>query len=149
MTMSRIPSSCLPRPSRPAIVRQLLNYLDSIATESIVKHMLNESRLDHAFQALADPTRRAMLARLSRGPASVSELAKPLPMSLPAVLQHLKALEESGLVRTQKKGRVRTAELQGNTLGQAERWLTDRRTEWEAQADRLVNFLSQLQETGE
>ena len=104
--------------------------------------MLNESRLDHAFAALADPARRAMLARLSRGPASVSELARPLPMSL-------KALEESGLVSTEKKGRVRTARLEGNAIKDAEQWLTDRRTEWEAQADRLANFLSSLQEQGE
>lgn len=104
--------------------------------------MLNESHLDHAFQALADPARRSMLARLSRGPASVSELARPLPMSLPAVMQHLKALEGSGLVKTEKKGRVRTARLQGNAIAEAEKWLTDRRTEWEAQADRLENFLA-------
>ena len=104
--------------------------------------MLNESRLNHAFQALADPARRAMLARLSRGPASVSELARPLPMSLPAVMQHLKALEDSGLVTTAKKGRVRTAQLQGNAIAEAEQWLADRRTEWEAQADRLENFLA-------
>jgi DNA-binding transcriptional ArsR family regulator len=104
--------------------------------------MLNESRLNHAFQALSDPARRAMLARLSRGPASVSELARPLPMSLPAVMQHLKALEDSGLVTTAKKGRVRTAQLQGNAIAEAEQWLTDRRTEWEAQADRLENFLA-------
>ena len=111
--------------------------------------MLNESSLDHAFQALSDPARRTMLSRLSRGPASVSELAAPLAMSLPAVLQHLKALEESGLVSTEKKGRVRTARLEGNTLGLAEQWLTDRRSEWEAQADRLENFLATLQEKGE
>jgi DNA-binding transcriptional ArsR family regulator len=111
--------------------------------------MLNESRLDHAFQALADPGRRAMLARLSRGPASVSELARPLPMSLPAVLQHLKALEESGLVTTEKKGRVRTARLEGDALGGAEQWLTDRRTEWQAQADRLEHFLAEIQDKGE
>jgi len=111
--------------------------------------MLNELHLNHAFQALADPTRRAMLARLSRGPASVSELARPLPMSLPAVLQHLKALEESGLVSTEKKGRVRTARLEGNAIAEAEQWLTDRRTEWEAQADRLENFLATLQGKGE
>ena len=83
-----------------------------------------------------------MLARLSRGPASVSELARPLPMSLPAVMQHLKALEVSGLIKTEKKGRIRTARLQGNAIAEAERWLTDRRTEWEAQADRLENFLA-------
>jgi len=111
--------------------------------------MLNESRLNHAFAALADPARRAMLARLSRGPASVSELARPLPMSLPAVLQHLKALEDSGLVTSEKKGRVRTARLEGNAIGEAEQWLADRRTEWEAQADRLESFLATLQEKGE
>lgn len=83
-----------------------------------------------------------MLARLSRGPASVSELARPLPMSLPAVMQHLKALEGSGLVTTEKKGRIRTARLQGNAIAEAEQWLADRRTEWEAQADRLENFLA-------
>jgi len=111
--------------------------------------MLNESHLNHAFQALADPTRRAMLARLSRGPASVSELARPLPMSLPAVLQHLKALEDSGLITSEKKGRVRTARLEGNAIGEAEQWLTDRRTEWEDQADRLESFLATFQEKGE
>jgi DNA-binding transcriptional ArsR family regulator len=111
--------------------------------------MLNESRLNHAFAAMADPARRAMLARLSRGPASVSELARPLPMSLPAVLQHLKALEESGLVTTQKTGRVRTARLDGDALGAAEQWLADRRTEWEAQADRLESFLAAIQDKGE
>jgi DNA-binding transcriptional ArsR family regulator len=111
--------------------------------------MLNESHLDQAFAALADPARRSMLARLSRGPASVSQLALPLPMSLPAVLQHLKALEDSGLVTSEKKGRVRTAQLQGNAIAEAEQWLTDRRTEWEAQADRLENFLATLQEKGE
>jgi DNA-binding transcriptional ArsR family regulator len=111
--------------------------------------MLNESHLNYAFAALADPARRTMLARLSRGPASVSELARPLPMSLPAVLQHLKALEESGLVRTEKRGRVRTARLEGNAIAEAEQWLTERRTEWEAQADRLENFLNKLQEEGE
>jgi len=111
--------------------------------------MLNESHLNHAFQALADPTRRAMLARLSRGPASVSELARPLPMSLPAVLQHLKALEDSGLITSEKTGRVRTARLEGNAIGEAEQWLTDRRTEWEDQADRLESFLATFQEKGE
>jgi DNA-binding transcriptional ArsR family regulator len=111
--------------------------------------VLNESRLNHAFQALADPGRRAMLARLSRGPASVSELARPLPMSLPAVLQHLKALELSGLITTEKKGRVRTARLEGNAIALAEQWLAERRTEWEAQADRLESFLAELQQKGD
>lgn len=111
--------------------------------------MLNESSLDHAFHALSDPARRGMLRRLARGPASVSELAAPLRMSLPAVLQHLKSLEDSGLVSTEKKGRVRTARLEGHAIADAERWLTDRRTEWEAHADRLETFLDTLQKKGE
>src|SRR3954464_13298795 len=99
--------------------------------------MLNNSiQLDRAFQALSDPVRRGMLARLSRGPASVSELAQPLPISLPAVLQHLKAPESSGLVASEKKGRVRTVRLQGDALAAAESWLTQRRKEWEARIDR-------------
>jgi DNA-binding transcriptional ArsR family regulator len=130
-------------------VKLKLNCLDKAARAALVKHMLNESHLDHAFQALSDPARRNMLSRLSRGPASVSELAAPLRMSLPAVLQHLKALEESGLVSTEKKGRVRTARLEGDAIAGAEQWLTDRRTEWEAQADRLESFLATLQDKGE
>ena len=90
--------------------------------------MLNDSlALDRAFAALADPVRRGMLARLTRGPASVSELAAPLPISLPAVLQHLKALEASGLVASEKKGRVRTVRLEPEALAAAESWLADRR----------------------
>jgi DNA-binding transcriptional ArsR family regulator len=106
--------------------------------------VLNDSRLDHAFAALSDPTRRTMLARLARGPASVSELAKPLSMSLPAVMQHLRALEASGLVRSDKKGRVRTVRLEPGVLSQAEQWLTHRRNEWEAQADRLEEYLETM-----
>ena len=100
--------------------------------------MLNDSpRLDRAFSALADPVRRGMLARLSSGPASVSELAKPLPISLPAVLQHLKALEASGLVSSEKKGRVRTVRVEPEALASAEGWLSRRREEWEARIDRF------------
>jgi DNA-binding transcriptional ArsR family regulator len=104
--------------------------------------MLNDSPLDRTFQALADPVRRRMLARLSRGPASVSELAKPFSISLPAVLQHLQALEASGLVRSEKKGRVRTVRLEPNALGAAESWIAERRAEWEAQLDRFEDYLS-------
>lgn len=106
--------------------------------------MLNDSHLNHAFAALSDPTRRTMLARLSRGPASVSELARPLSMSLPAVLQHLQALEMSGLVRSEKKGRVRTVRLEPGVLTQAEQWLTETRSEWEARADRLERYLKKM-----
>ena len=87
-----------------------------------------------------------MLSRLSQGPASVSELAQPLSMSLPAVLQHLAALETSGLVRSEKKGRVRTVRLQPGVLGEAEQWLTERRNEWEAHADRLEQHLETMKE---
>lgn len=90
--------------------------------------MLNQNpKLDQVFQALADPTRRAMVDRLSRGPASVSELAKPFEMSLPAVVQHLQALEASGLVSSRKVGRVRTCQIEPETLGLAEQWLSERR----------------------
>ena len=112
--------------------------------------MLNDSAaLNRTFQALADPVRRGMLARLSRGSASVSELAKPLPISLPAVMQHLKALEESGLVRSEKKGRVRTVSLEPNTLSTAESWIAERRTEWEAQLDRFENYVRKLKRDGD
>ena len=107
--------------------------------------MLNEStRLDLAFQALADPTRRGMLARLSRGPASVSELAKPLSMSLPAVLQHLQLLEASGLVRSQKTGRVRTCRMEPQALSAAEGWIAEQRALWEGRLDRLEGFLETM-----
>ncbi|GAA4754343.1 metalloregulator ArsR/SmtB family transcription factor [Sphingomonas daechungensis] len=111
--------------------------------------MLNDSAtLDRAFQALSDPVRRGILARLSRGPASVSELAMPLPISLPAVMQHLKALEQSGLVRSEKKGRVRTVQLEPKALGAAEEWIVKRRTEWEAQLDRFEAHLATLKNDG-
>jgi DNA-binding transcriptional ArsR family regulator len=107
--------------------------------------MLNDSpALDRAFQALSDPIRRGMLARLSRGPASVSELAQPFSISLPAILQHLKALEESGLVQSRKKGRVRTVQLEPEALSAAESWIADRRAEWEAQLDRFETYLRTL-----
>jgi DNA-binding transcriptional ArsR family regulator len=104
--------------------------------------MLNyQSSLDLAFQALADPARRAMVDRLALGPASVSELAKPLPMSLPAVMLHLKVLEESGLVKSEKTGRIRTCRIEPQMLSQAERWITERRQMWERNLDRLGAYL--------
>src|SRR3954470_14059969 len=106
--------------------------------------MLNESlQLDRAFAALADPVRRGMLAQLSRGPASVSELAAPLPISLPAVMQHLSVLEESGLIVSEKRGRVRTCRLETGGLSQVERWITDRRIQAEHRLDRLGDWLAQ------
>jgi DNA-binding transcriptional ArsR family regulator len=116
----------------------------------ILKHMLNQSqRLDQTFQALADPARRAMLERLARGSASVSELARPLAMSLPAVMQHLAVLENSGLVRSQKIGRVRTCRIDAATLGKAERWINERRSEWERRLDRLGDYLDTLKNQGD
>lgn len=104
--------------------------------------MINyQSSLDLAFQALADPARRAMVDRLALGPASVSELAKPLPMSLPAVMLHLKVLEESGLVKSEKTGRIRTCRIEPQMLSQAERWITERRQMWERNLDRLGAYL--------
>ncbi|WP_343521521.1 metalloregulator ArsR/SmtB family transcription factor [Sphingomonas sp.] len=98
--------------------------------------------LDLAFQALSDPGRRAMVERLSRGPASVSELAKPLPMTLSAVVQHLKVLEEAALVKSEKVGRVRTCTLQIATMTQVERWITERKRFWEQQYDQLEAYLA-------
>lgn len=97
--------------------------------------------LDRTFQALSDPTRRAMVHRLARGPASVSELAKPLSISLPAVMQHLQVLEASGIVRTAKVGRVRTCSVEPKMLTLAERWIAKRRASWERKLDRLGDYL--------
>jgi DNA-binding transcriptional ArsR family regulator len=109
----------------------------------ILKEMLNyHAQLDRAFHALADPTRRLMLEQLSRGPASVSTLAEPFAMSLPAVLQHLQILEASGLVRSEKAGRVRTCRLEPTALRTAESWIAARRTSWESRLDRLGNYLA-------
>ena|SRR5690348_15121065 len=102
--------------------------------------MLNY-QLDKTFAALADPARRAIVERLVSGPATVSELAKPLPMSLPAVMLHLKVLEESGLVTSRKEGRVRTCRIEPQMLSQAEQWVSERRQMWERSLDRLGAFL--------
>ena len=98
--------------------------------------------LDLAFQALSDPGRRAMVERLSLGPASVSDLAKPLPMSLSAVVQHLKVLEEAGLVRSEKVGRTRTCTLDTAALTQVEAWIAERRRFWSEQYDQLEAYLA-------
>ena len=100
------------------------------------------AQLDLMFQALADPARRQMVERLSRSPASVSELARPFDMSLSAVLQHLSLLEASGLVATEKVGRVRTCRIEPKALTRVERWISDRRSTWERRLDRLGEFLA-------
>jgi DNA-binding transcriptional ArsR family regulator len=98
--------------------------------------------LDRVFHALADPSRREMVERLGRGPASVTELAEPLAMALPTVLQHLRVLEGSGLVRTEKVGRVRTCRIEPAALTAAEHWLAQRRATWERRLDRLGAYLA-------
>ena len=105
--------------------------------------MLNQTPepLDLMFQALADPTRRHMVERLSRGPASVSELAAPFDMSLPAVVQHLKVLEHSGLVKTEKVGRVRTYRIAPDAFSGLEAWVSERKAQWNRQFDRLERYL--------
>jgi DNA-binding transcriptional ArsR family regulator len=110
----------------------------------IVKYMLNQQpSLDSVFQALSDPTRRIMVERMSRGPVSVSALAQPFAMSLSAVVQHLQVLEESGLVRSEKIGRVRTCRVEPGVLATAEKWLSGRRAVWERRLDRLGDYLAE------
>jgi DNA-binding transcriptional ArsR family regulator len=104
------------------------------------------AQLDLMFQALADPARRQMVDRLSRGPASVTQLAEPLEMSLSAVVQHLNLLEASGLVRTQKVGRVRTCQIEPKALRAAEHWINERRVSWERRLDRLGDFLAETKD---
>src|SRR6266542_2035217 len=105
--------------------------------------------LYHDFHALADPARRHMVERLTRGPASVSELARPLTLTLPAVVQHLQVLEASGLIRSKKIGRVRTCTIEPAALRTAERWLAERRTTWERKFDRLEQILAEQDEQDE
>lgn len=99
------------------------------------------AQLDSVFQALTDPTRRAIIVRLCEGPASVSDLAEPFAMSLPAIVQHLQVLENCGLIRTEKIGRVRSCSIVPATLRIAENWLAGRRTPAERRLDRLEAFL--------
>lgn len=106
--------------------------------------MLNQTeRLDRVFHALADPTRRVIVDQLSRGPASVSAVAVPLDMSLSAVLQHLQVLEASGVVRSEKVGRVRICRIEPAALRSVEQWIEQRRTTWERRFDRLGEVLAE------
>jgi len=109
--------------------------------------MPNQSTgLDRVFQALADPTRRAVLQRLSLGPAATSELAQPFRMALPSFSQHLDVLENCGLVRSRKTGRVRTYRLAPQPLRAAEHWMARQRAIWERRLDQLDNYLKELKE---
>jgi DNA-binding transcriptional ArsR family regulator len=106
--------------------------------------MLNQTIvLDRTFQALADKSRRAMVERLTLGPASVSELAQPLTMSLAAVVQHVQVLEACGVVKTEKVGRTRMCRIEAAAMSAAEQWITDRRRGWEARLDRLGDILNE------
>lgn len=102
--------------------------------------------LDGIFQALADPTRRAVLGRLASGPATISELAQPFAMALPSFLKHIQLLEGSGLIRTRKQGRVRTCALEQDRFAMVESWLSRQRTVWEGRADRLEHLVMAAQE---
>jgi DNA-binding transcriptional ArsR family regulator len=99
--------------------------------------------LDTAFYALSDPTRRAVVSRLSGGPAAIKQLAEPFDMGLPSFMKHIKVLERSGLIRSKKVGRVRTCQLVAGKLAEAESWLSEQRALWEARADRLAAFAEQ------
>ncbi|MGA2134200.1 MAG: metalloregulator ArsR/SmtB family transcription factor [Bryobacteraceae bacterium] len=99
--------------------------------------------IDRVFHALGDPSRRALMEKLSQGPISVSRLAEPLDISLAAVVQHLQVLEESGLVRTEKTGRVRTCRIDPAGLSVAQQWIADRRSIWEQRLDRLGDLLAE------
>ena len=108
--------------------------------------MVQSAAADEVFQALANPTRRRVLERLSAGPATVSELAAPFDMQLPSFVQHLSVLEQSRLVKSKKRGRVRTYELAPERFRVVEDWLTARRQLWEARLDRFDEYVKQLKE---
>jgi DNA-binding transcriptional ArsR family regulator len=122
-------------------------WLDNVAGGFIVKPMLNSVAVDRVFHALAEPMRRALVERLSAGPMSVSDLAQPFEVTLAAVVQHLQVLEESGIVRSEKQGRVRTCRLEPRGLQVAERWIAERRGLWERRLDRLGDLLAEDEPT--
>lgn len=107
--------------------------------------LYQSSQLDRVFHALSDPTRRAVLDRLTHGPASVSELAAPFETTLAAIVQHVQVLEASGLISTEKIGRTRTCRVSGEALARAEEWLSARRAVWEARLDRMEAYALKLQ----
>jgi DNA-binding transcriptional ArsR family regulator len=127
--------------------------IEDVRWRTILKSMLQQSPrhgdggggdpVDRVFHALADPSRRGMVERLSLGPATVSELADPLPMSLSAVVQHLNVLQVSGLVSSEKVGRVRTCRIEPAALRPVERWIGARRSSWERRLDRLGEYLAE------
>src|ERR1700690_2218123 len=109
--------------------------------------MSKKADIDRVFHALGDPTRRPIMGKLSAGPISVSRLAEPLDITLAAVVQHLQVLEESGLVQTEKTGRVRTCRIESAGLSAVEQWIGDRRSRWERRLDRLGDLLAEPDES--
>ena len=107
------------------------------------------AQLDGIFQALADPTRRAVLGRLGKGPASIGELAKPFDMALPSFMKHIHFLEDSGLIRTRKEGRVRTCAIEKRPFAAVETWLSAQRALWEGRTDRLEQFVTAVRDKGQ
>src|SRR5580698_6503336 len=116
-------------------IRQHLNHCQTMPKK--------KPDIDRVFHALGDPTRRAIMEHLSQGPVSVSRLAEPLSMTLAAVVQHLQVLEESGLVQTEKTGRVRTCRIESAGLSVAQQWITDRRPTWDRRLDKLGELLAE------
>ena len=114
----------------------------------MVSEMVHAAVADEVFHALSNPTRRKVLERLSLGPATVSELAAPFDMQLPSFVQHLSVLEQSRLVKSKKRGRVRTYEFAPERFRVVESWLAERRRMWEARLDRFDQYVKQLQERG-
>lgn len=108
--------------------------------------MSQKANIDRVFHALGDPTRRAILEKLSEGPISVSRLAEPLGITLAAVVQHLQILEESALVQTEKVGRIRTCHIESAGLSVAQQWIGDRRSAWDRRLDRLADLLAEPDE---
>ena len=132
--------------TKPLSVSDLPKFLLTVAVEMyLVSHMANKKdSLDRAFGALSDPTRRAILARLTLGPASVGELAEPFSMAMPTLLQHVRVLEQSRLIETRKTGRVRTCTLQAEALAETEQWLAHQRALWEQRLDRMESYVVAL-----
>jgi DNA-binding transcriptional ArsR family regulator len=125
--------------------KEISIYLTIVSWLRILKYMLDQTiELDRTFQALADRSRRTMVERLTLGPASVSELAEPLAMSLAAVVQHVQVLEACGVVKTEKVGRTRMCRIEGAAMSAAEQWIADRRRGWEARLDRLGDILNEI-----
>ena len=118
--------------------------LDPKPSESLLRYMPKYQTLDPIFHALANPTRRAVVNRLSHGPATVSDLAEPFEMALPSFMQHISVLERAGLVKSQKEGRIRTCRLDPGPLGSAEDWMAEQRTLWQRRLDQLDDYLLQL-----